>query len=123
MQESFGVFERFGLEFLGRDFRACKAAFFGVVGHAGFQDPIDLMKEFAHDGDDDCLGFLPSARRRAAKVLGNGLKARAVIADMNRPHLYHPLIGEWPLTVPPLLGASWLVLGLAFRARPLPAQT
>ena len=74
--------------FLGGDLRACKAAFFGVVGHAGFQDAIDLMKEFAHDGDDDLFGFLAVfSRSRSAKVLCKGLNTRAVMAGMNRLRL------------------------------------
>ena len=53
--------------FLGGDLRACKAAFFGVVGHAGFQNPIDLMKKFAHDGDDDLFGFLAVCQEAVGK--------------------------------------------------------
>jgi hypothetical protein len=36
----------------------CEAAFFRVVGLAGFEDAVDLVEEFAHDGDDDLFGFL-----------------------------------------------------------------
>lgn len=42
----------------GEVLRACKAAFPGIVGLAGFEDAIDLMEKLAHDGDDDLFGFL-----------------------------------------------------------------
>lgn len=32
-----------------------EAAFVGVIGHAGLEDAVDLVEEFAHDGDDDLL--------------------------------------------------------------------
>lgn len=33
-----------------------ESAFVGVVRHTGFEDAIDLVEQFAHDGDDDLLG-------------------------------------------------------------------
>ena len=34
------------------------ASFLGVVGLAGLEDAVNLVEEFAHDGDDDLLGLL-----------------------------------------------------------------
>ena len=35
-----------------------EASFFGIEGLARFEDPVDLMDEFAHNGYDDFFGFL-----------------------------------------------------------------
>ncbi len=46
-----------------------EAAFVGVVGHAGFEDAVDLVQELAHDGDDDLLGRFPVSLEPVSEFL------------------------------------------------------
>jgi hypothetical protein len=48
-----GIFSRAG----GRgSLGVLEATFVRIVGHSGFEDAVDLVKEFAHDRDDDLFG-------------------------------------------------------------------
>ncbi len=39
---------------------SCKATLIGVIRLTGFQDSVDLVEKFSHNGDDDLLGFFPA---------------------------------------------------------------
>ena len=51
-----------------------EAAFFRVAGEAGFEDAVDLMEEFAHDGDADLFGLPAVFQQPVGEDLEEGIE-------------------------------------------------